>query len=693
MTKLEVARQCIAINDFENAKLIYPLVLQENEHKDSAVDFECAAFILQLGGDYKLSFDTFTYLYNKGLYQSDIFDIMVTAFYAPNIEKIQKQYKKNCDILAKYPYIFTNDFLDFDELKIKFFPYDDEYWVPFYMEENRFGEKLNIHHEEVTHYFFKDLENPILAEDIYSQYELEYLNDNVRKSEWVARENHIYLHYNSFAEFCAYMQVLDWYYLLKDEKLVFLMEKEISKYPIDFKEEYGIDYAQNEVKPLDVREVKKLIWAQQLSSDNGGDFFNEVFDFHPNLLLMHSTMFDFLENLCKSKNNFLKTKNFKEFHFSDGDNASFDIPVAKYLLNYKNDLTEKDILVAYALSINDGANSYDKKARIVPAVFLQPHFSNVYPNVDYDERGIFRFKEHTVEEIQKTAIIEGFKYIKTFSPLRRFTTSYGSTIRFELQQINEKEPGEVLMIFDLPVRLLTLNYMVNPKNKLFKDARIVRFEDGKLNPRATFTALAEFLDLPYTSSMETCSRFGKIDARDKLNEFIGFDTRAVYRNNDDVIDEAEKYILEYAAQNAYKYYGYNFEVYDGGEMTEKKIDELFSKMEKYKKAHYNGFRARCERDDSEEKRIVGILYSPVNFSYVIAKKKSGEALSPESEDEKRARLDKAAQKAVDEDFNKLRQILKCTKPYSKYIDVDNEELRFMPLLEPKKDLLITEIYH
>ena len=30
---------------------------------------------------------------------------------------------------------------------------------------------------------------------------------------------------------------------------------------------------------------------------------------------------------------------------------------------------------------------------------------------------------------------------------------------------------------------------------------MVRFEDGKLNPKATFTALAEFLDIPYTESL------------------------------------------------------------------------------------------------------------------------------------------------------------------------------------------------
>ena len=89
------------------------------------------------------------------------------------------------------------------------------------MQKQKFGDYLNFRHEVISRNFFRDLEKPILAADVFSQYELEYLNDNVRKSEWVARENHIYLHYTSWPVFCAYLQVLDLQVLLKDKKIVF----------------------------------------------------------------------------------------------------------------------------------------------------------------------------------------------------------------------------------------------------------------------------------------------------------------------------------------------------------------------------------------------------------------------------------------------------------------------------------------
>ena len=77
---------------------------------------------------------------------------------------------------------------------------------------------------------------------------------------------------------------------MENEKLVFLIEDEVRQYPIDFKARFGIDYSQYTLQPVRIREVTRLIWHTQLSTHNGGDFFNEIFDFHPNLLVMPSIM-------------------------------------------------------------------------------------------------------------------------------------------------------------------------------------------------------------------------------------------------------------------------------------------------------------------------------------------------------------------------------------------------------------------
>ena len=103
--------------------------------------------------------------------------------------------------MSRYPYFFRADFVSFDQLPIQFFPYNDQGYVPFYRTENRFGEYVNFDDPVIDRCFFRDLDKPILAKDVFSQYQLEYLNDTVRKSEWVGRENHIYLHYTDWTIF------------------------------------------------------------------------------------------------------------------------------------------------------------------------------------------------------------------------------------------------------------------------------------------------------------------------------------------------------------------------------------------------------------------------------------------------------------------------------------------------------------
>lgn len=111
--------------------------------------------------------------------------------------------------------------------------------------------------------------------------------------------------------------------------------------------------------------------------------------------------------------------------------------------------------------------------------------------------------------------------------------------------------------------VLNRSFMVDWQNRLFKDSRLVRFEDGKLNPKATFKALAAFLDLPYTESMTYCSLFGERDPESLEGNDIGFSTAAIYRTYDDYACDAERAFIEYFMRDVYEYYGYDFHYYQG----------------------------------------------------------------------------------------------------------------------------------
>lgn len=125
----------------------------------------------------------------------------------------------------------------------------------------------------------------------------------------------------------------------------------------------------------------------------------------------------------------------------------------------------------------------------------------------------------------------------------------------------------------LSERVLNRSFMANPSDRLFKDSVIVRFEDGKLNPKATFTALAAFLDLPYTESMTYCSEDGRLDPHPETK---GFDPAPIYKTYDEFINDDERYFMEYFLRDAYEYYGYDFQYYDGAPVDEEKIRELIT---------------------------------------------------------------------------------------------------------------------
>jgi len=595
MEILEVARKLAAMGQSEKAMEAYSLFLQQDTAPAPEDKFEAAVYILQSGGNYRVAYTCFHELYEAGYFRDQCLDIMIQAFYAPNIKLLKSRYEKNCKLLAKYPYLFRKDFVPFDKLPICFFPYDDNGYLPFDTRDGHFENYFNPRNTVISRNFFKDLENPVLAADVFSQYELEYLYDNVRKSEWVARENHIYLHYPDWEVFCSYLQVLNFRSLLDDKKIVFLIGEEIAQYPIDFKERYGIDYSQYKVKPVGIREVNRMIWHTQLSTHNGGDFFNEIFDAHPNLACVPSVMMENVKEVIASYK--------KSFESLGSLEQALDVmapwkrpDIAREMYMLKGTRTEKDILVAMYLVNEKVTSTIDANARIAPALFFQPHFYNIVYKLRTSEDGRAILESKSDDELRSFSPFRDFKYIKTFTPMRRFTTSHAATVRFMLASAQgttgvKQNENTVYVVPDaVTQRILNRSFMIDPEDRLFRDSILVRFEDGKLNPKATFAALAAFLDLPYTESMTYCSFYGQCDPNN-----LGFNPVTVYRTYDEYANESERYYIEYFLRDAYENYGYDFHYYDGAPMDKEKLVKLIAEFKTINHYTFETFRKLYEK--------------------------------------------------------------------------------------------------
>ena len=562
MTAMEIARKLAELQQVGQAQQAFAVALGQPELSPEE-ELEASSYLFFSEADHRLPFTHFVSLYNRGLFQNEILELMTQAFYLPNRDKQQKQYEKNCQALEKYPFLFQKDFLAMDDLPILFFPFDNDGFVPFYRDENRFGDYVDFDDPIIDRWFFKDLSKPILAADVYSQYQLEYLNDMVRPSEWVGKENHIYLHYTDWAVFCAYLQVLNFKKIIPEKKFIFLIGDQVARYPIDFAKEYDIDYTQYPVRPVGVREVNKLVWHTQLATHNGGDFFNEICYDHPNMIVMDSLILeDVMKNHAIFKKEFLEGK------------RNNDVYTA--LAQIKNP-TDKDIFVAMYLFETRRSSKPDPNSRIVPAIFFQPHFYNMryQVDVDWEKHGSATLYSKQYEAIQHNPIFKGFKYIKTFTPMRRPTTSHAASVRFVVeqpaatpQQRAEDEKTGALILDPICVRLLNRSFMVDPWDRLYRDSRLVRFEDGKINPVATFTALAEFLDIPYTESMTYCSGVSGINPESLPGNDLGFSLAAIQRTYPEYANDEERAFIEYFFRDAYQAYGYDFQYYKGEPVNE-----------------------------------------------------------------------------------------------------------------------------
>lgn len=656
MTPIAIARKLAEYQQTEDAQKAYTLVLQQEE-KTPAEELEAAAYLFFSGSDYRLPYTVLISLYNRGEFPDECLSILTQGFYDPNKKLLQSRYEKNCKLLKKYPYLFRQDFPSFADLPIQFYPYDDNGYVSFDKRSASFASYVNFRDPIISQNFFHDLDNPILAEDVYSQYELEYLNDNVRKSEWVGRENHIYLHYTSWAEFCAHLQCLHLRPLLEEKKIVFLIEDEIQQYPIDFKTRFGLDYSQYPVKPVGIREVNRLIWHTQLSSHNGGDFFNEIMYDHPNVISYTSIMHeDLVDQMTWLKDRVNAQKDFQIISDLSEDRV-------RELVRLKK-ITEKDALVAFFLGFEGLNRNLDPAARIVPALLVQPHFHNMLFDLMLSE------KEDTAvlsspqyKTIQDSPLFRGFKYIKTFTPMRRPTTSYAASVRFMEEYLEENHSyPDVLM-----QRVLNRSFMVGPQDRLYHDSILVRFEDGKLNPKATFSALAAFLDLPYTESMTYCSDKDGVNPESLKGNVLGFDPATVYRTYDDYADDAERALLEVLMKDVYRQYGYDFHYYKGEPVDDAWLDQTLS---------------QCS-----------CLYDMIRETYPASYRASMAKLSEESGIDIDDDMEYSLEKYLSDMAANRRRIAQTLLQGLRFVNANSQPLHFMKSLELDPTLLEQPLYH
>lgn len=517
---------------------------------------------------------------------------------------------ENSELLKNYPYIFNKDYDNFNNNKIKLIRYNENISFVFDGENFKLYE-IETSSKQETKYFFENIDNPILVENEFNEFNLNFLVDNVRASEDVAYENHIYLYYDSIEYFSLLLYYCDLAPLLEKQKVVLLIgEEEKSMYPINFKEKFDIDYNAMEFQELRIDEIKRIVVQLHLASNSGNDLFVQSYDGHPNMLNMGGvgcsleTAFGQynadmpLNDYLKLVNDAIDNSNVNNLHefidgfvmtklkpFSNNQNGFIKFfRIFEDICKENNANTKKDWMCANYLAFAVYCN-FKNTSRISPTIHHVIHWTE--GKKAYGFRSIDSYKNLINTFVE-------FSYFKAYSHIRDPIISlrgYTKNMNWRIRYDNKTNFWEYYNSFSQSAKSINLKKLDVMYSHEFDKKVFIRFEDMKLNPKATLVATCKWLNIPYDDSMEVCTFMGKPifiedTAENKLIGKVksGFSVYPMYPRDmyDNVFSKENIEILEKFLYPTYQYMGYKPLYLDEKQVNENLKDDDFEAMKKNK---------------------------------------------------------------------------------------------------------------
>jgi len=496
--------------------------------------------------------------------KKEILSILDKTFYQPNLDVMTANFRQNTEQLNSYKFCYGVKNIDFENLPFKIFPIDESEYIVYNKKQDVFSNLETYETNRETEYFFQDLDKPLFVENQLNFFNLKFLHDNVRRSEDYGEDNHIYVYYDLF-EFFAPLLILEYpeefAKILTDNKIVFLFGKENrSKYLLDFKKEFGIDYSLMKPQPLRIDEMNRICywWKRGYSGSslfvaclqcnpyvsaregyiigpsgavlNGNDFYDTYSDKPASALTLDQSE-DFI-NFVKDFETRYTIKDLHDFIYGSVvtfnkkgcDNPQEHIIEWKDLdefygwfkerYNETQQFTFPELFRAFFIFAYQKDHP-DMNPRISPVILWEPHFNN-----------------HTIFE----PLALSFPYNMAMNSIREPIQTAARI--FELE-------GSMFIYSD---------YIMAPH--MNKDLRsryyAARFEDIKLYPEKTCRAICKVWDIPYDEKML------KVDCPEtnKGQTVRGFDITPIQRPVDYAFSEFDVVRMKIFYDPILKHYGY-----------------------------------------------------------------------------------------------------------------------------------------
>lgn len=522
------------------------------------------AFELFDKGDYRQAFIEFAGYYNESTEaetRSELMRLLRESYLEPNIDAIQQKFLNNIEQLNHYSYYWSDiaDQKHYDELDAFVFPINEEEYYIYDRKQDQFVEVYHPTTDAQMKYFFENLDQPLCVYDEINVYNLNFLNDVVRKSEDVAADNHIYLMYKQTNLFEVLLQVCDLSLLLKNKKFVFLVgESTFSMYPINFKMRFGIDYSSMQPQRLQINEMQRICywWKRGYS---GSSFSLNVLGSNTNIVMKE--IWGFLIGSTIQGQFLFQTKFLRD--------TLADVQAQYRFESLDAFFKKKEVHIkwdSYTPFKHWFCKAYGKNTKFTLAELLRAYFIYLY-----EQKGITNsrvvpvilFEPHMNEQNVFWPLIKTFKYFFALNCVRNPIQTIG--------RIYQREKS-LFMYSDYALA------MQMPK-ELVPHYYVHRFEDLKLKPYETCLALCKLFNVPYEPQMlvsDYTEYNGTIDIVHQRVErtkekVVGYDLTPLYRNVDDVLSEFDQLRLKIFFTPFLKYYGYEYFDFDECPMSDEDI--------------------------------------------------------------------------------------------------------------------------
>lgn len=505
-----------------------------------------------------------------------------------NVDR-QGCYEKNCDFLQSYPFVFGWNAKSWDQLEGEIF------WID--------GEKFYVHHKAKRQFYgaysntkkdipycFKNLDNPLLLEKVFTHSYLQFLQDNVRKSEDYGDDNHIYLAYDNEDWFSILLQCCDLRPYLQDKKFVFLVgDNAKEQYPINFKEQFGIEYREENRKPIQIEEIKRICyWYKMYSS--GTNFGTGVLGESSYMQYRHGATFhsyatiygeelwykEVFRNLLKNPKTLLTFAQLKSYTKENGYDLHFE-EYSQFILWLekrvkKSAVTIVDLFKGYFLFFYE---QKEKNPRIAPMILWDLHMleSNLYEEI------VKEFPYQVVVTSMRNPIMTLARaYDYGLIGHDRFQTQYMVASTYVHTQFLSEEFDEIYYGYC--------------------------FENLKKYPRQQLYSLCRLLNIP----MEDVMFESKVSMTSNSGEVTqGFEQSALLRNTEKELSTFDQMRLKIYYEPILKYYEYDSFDSEEYPLSEEEIYQLFKYPFRFERLNKEKFGRNAPKDEELRRWIEEIM--------------------------------------------------------------------------------------